>query len=91
MTARRANAEPGGASPWRSRIVGHGKEQPDALVANPGNWRVHPKRQQAALAEVLDRVGWVQEVIVNRRTGRLVDGHLRVELALARGDRRIPV
>jgi len=28
---------------WRSRIVGEGEEAPDQLLANPDNWRVHPK------------------------------------------------
>lgn len=79
------------ADQWQSRIVGTGEEQPDQLLANPMNWRVHPKRQQDALGAVLDRVGWVQQVIVNRTTGHLVDGHLRVALALSRREERIPV
>jgi len=49
-------------------------------------WRIHPKAQQDALAEVLDRVGWVQNVIESARTGYLLDGHARVALALRRGD-----
>ena len=36
--------------PWKSRIVGSGEEAPDQLLANPSNWRVHPKAQRAALA-----------------------------------------
>ena len=35
-----------------------------------------------------DAVGWVQQVLVNRRTGFVVDGHARVALALSRGERR---
>ena len=66
------------AVPWRSRIVGAGEEAPDALIANERNWRTHPKAQREALAGVLDEVGYVATVLVNRRTGRLVDGHLRV-------------
>jgi hypothetical protein len=62
---------------WRSRIVGHGEEAPDQLLANPANWRIHPKPQQDALAGVLDQIGWVQDVIVNRATGHVIDGHLR--------------
>ncbi len=54
---------------WRSRIVGHAEVPPTELTANPRNWRKHPKAQQDALADVLDRVGWVQDVIVNQRTG----------------------
>ncbi len=42
---------------WRNRIVGTGEEAPDQLLANPGNWRVHPKTQQDALAGTLDEVG----------------------------------
>lgn len=75
----------------RSRIVGHGEEAPDQLLANPSNWRIHPKAQQDALAGVLGEVGWVQSVIVNRTTGNLVDGHLRVSLALREGTPTIPV
>jgi hypothetical protein len=76
---------------WRNRIVGEGEEAPQALVANPHNWRAHPKHQQAALAGVLSEVGWVQRVIVNRRTGHIIDGHLRVSLALSRHEPAVPV
>jgi DNA modification methylase len=40
---------------------------------------------------VLDEVGWVQDVVVNRRSGYVVDGHLRVALAVSRGEPSIPV
>jgi len=76
---------------WRNRIVGHGEEAPDQLLANPRNWRIHPKAQQDALAGLLDKVGWVQDVIVNQRTGHVIDGHLRVSLAISREEASIPV
>ena len=76
---------------WQSRIVGHGQEDPATLVPNELNWRRHPARQRKALTEVMDRVGWVQDIIVNRRSGRLVDGHLRLTLALERGEPAVPV
>jgi len=76
---------------WRSRIVERGEASPTALVANPRNWRGHPPAQQAALAGLLDQVGWVQDVVVNKRSGHLVDGHLRVELARSRGETSVPV
>jgi hypothetical protein len=38
---------------WRSRIVGHGDEDPEQLLANPRNWRIHAKNQQDALIGVL--------------------------------------
>lgn len=76
---------------WRNRIIGHGEEAPDQLLANPKNWRVHPKAQQDALAGVLNDVGWVQPVLVNKQTGFVVDGHLRVAMAISHGDKAIPV
>lgn len=76
---------------WRNRIVGHGEEAPDQLLANALNWRIHPKAQQEALSGVLDEVGWVQDIIVNRRTGNVVDGHLRASLAIGRGEQSVPV
>ena len=76
---------------WRNRITGHGEAAPDQLLANPRNWRIHPKAQQNALAAVLDQVGWVQDVIVNQRTGHVVDGHARIALAISREEPLIPV
>lgn len=76
---------------WRNRIVGSGAEAPDQLLANPMNARIHPAYQQDALADVLDEVGWVQDVIVNQQTGHIIDGHLRVTLALRRGEPSVPV
>lgn len=76
---------------WRNRIVGHGEEAPDQLLANPRNWRIHPRQQQAALEGVLDDVGWVQDIIVNKQTGHVVDGHLRIQLALRREEPTVPV
>lgn len=75
----------------RNRIIGEGDEDPAQLLANPLNWRAHPTRQREALEGVLKEVGWVQRVIVNRRTGHVVDGHLRVEVALKRAEPSVPV
>lgn len=79
------------AQAWQNRIIGEGVEAPDQLLANPANWRIHPKHQQDALTAVLDRVGWVQRVIVNQQTGHIVDGHLRVSLAISRNEPNVPV
>jgi hypothetical protein len=40
---------------------------------------------------VLNEVGWIQRVIVNQRTGNMIDGHLRVERALAQKEKSVPV
>jgi hypothetical protein len=89
MGKRNKPAQPPAAI--RSRIVGEGMEAPDQLLANPQNWRRHPKEQLDALEGLLSEVGWVQRVIVNRTTGHLVDGHARVELALRRDEPQVPV
>lgn len=89
MTARTAVAAP--AAGWRNRITGAGEEAPDQLLANPANWRIHSKAQQDALAGALDQVGWVQQVLINRRSGFVVDGHARVALALSRCEPAVPV
>jgi hypothetical protein len=84
-------AKPEPKAKWRNRIVGHGEVDPNDLVANPRNWRIHPQAQQEALEGVLEDVGWVDTVLVNQRTGFVVDGHLRVQLALRRDEQKVPV
>jgi hypothetical protein len=71
---------------WRNRIIGSGEMRAGEFLANPRNWRIHPKPQQEAMTGVLNEVGWIQEVIVNQQTGNLIDGHLRVTLALRAGE-----
>ena len=87
---------------WRNRIVGYDVKPASWFIANEHNWRIHPKDQQEGMRGALDSVGWVQDVIVNLRTSEewgadqnvqtLVDGHLRVTLALRAGeDTPVPV
>ena len=85
MSAERA------ATGWRNRITGHAEVAPTDLVPNGANWRSHPREQQRALTAAVGEVGWVAQVLVNRTTGRIVDGHLRVELALERKEPTVPV
>lgn len=82
---RKPAADPEPPAVWRNRIVGHGEADPDELLPNPLNWRTHPALQRASLAGVLYEVGWVQQVVVNRTTGHLIDGHLRVDMARGKG------
>ena len=76
---------------WNNRIVGYGTESPDQLMANPRNHRIHPKRQQDALGGSLETLGYISPVIVNKTTGNMVDGHLRVVMALREDQPEIPV
>jgi hypothetical protein len=90
-TVEEPEVEPEAAATWESRIVGHDDVPPEQIVGNPNNWRLHPQHQSEAVKEAMDRVGWVRPVIVNRRSGNLVDGHLRVAIAIERGEATVPV
>ena len=90
------------AAPWGNRIVRHGTAKASELLANERNWRIHGRDQQAAMGTVLHDIGFVQNVIVNLRSDEswgqsqgvetLLDGHMRVSLALSRDDEtEIPV
>lgn len=83
------NKQPRPPDQWRNRIVGHGEMTADEFAANPRNPRIHGDTQRAAVSSLLDDVGWVAPLVVNRTTGLLLDGHMRVEEAAARGP--IPV
>lgn len=54
---------------WKNRIVEQRSMPVGELVANPQNWRKHPKAQHAALAGLLSEVGVVQGVVFNRQGG----------------------
>jgi hypothetical protein len=62
---------------WKNRIVGHGKVAVADLLFNPANWRIHPEEQQAFLRASLEQVGFVRSIMINQRTGNMVDGHAR--------------
>jgi len=64
---------------------------PKTLTPNPSNWRVHPPAQREALAGVLEEVGWAGALLWNERTERLVDGHLRLDVALRENRDAVPV
>lgn len=71
---------------WQNRIIGHGVLPANQFAHNPSNPRKHPDKQRKALKGSLDTLGWIAPVIVNARTGYLIDGHERVWQALAQGE-----
>ena len=85
--ARKAEQNPG----WRNRIVGEANVDPSTLIPHSSNWRIHGSLQSDALAGVLNEVGWVQRILVNKASGLVVDGHLRLKLALDRHEATVPV
>lgn len=76
---------------WKNRIVDEGLEAPDQLLANPLNWRIHPYEQQELMKSALDTIGWIQRITVNRNTGCVVDGHMRVGIAISESEEYVPV
>lgn len=56
---------------------------PASLADHPRNWKTHPPDQLGALAGVIADVGQVVPLIANVRTGNILDGHGRKQLAIA--------
>jgi hypothetical protein len=71
---------------WKNRMVGEGERPAKEFILNALNWRTHPDLQREAINAILGEIGWVQRVLVNRTTGNVLDGHLRVEEALKQGE-----
>lgn len=75
---------------YRNRIIGIGEERASQLLANPFNFRIHPLAQQKIMEGILEEIGYIQSVLVNKPTGHVIDGHMRVALAL-QSDGIVPV
>jgi hypothetical protein len=63
----------------QNRIIGLEYMPANQLLANPLNARRHPAKQREALRGSLETLGYYDAVIMNQRTGYLIDGHARVE------------
>lgn len=74
----------------RNRIIGSGMISPKKLMENPDNWRGHPLKQEQVVEGALEEVGWVRGILINKRTGNMVDGHLRAKIAKKRGEKLVP-
>lgn len=71
-------------------IVSTSEEEPETLLNHPANYKKHTEDQAEAMTAILADVGFVSEVLVNKRTMRILDGHMRVEIAKINGT-KIPV
>lgn len=85
---------------WKNRIIGYAEVDPNTLLANPDNWRTHPMFQREVVGDGLKNIGWLQDIIVNVRGEEwppddrvqiVVDGHLRIVLALDGNQPKVPV
>jgi hypothetical protein len=61
------------------------------IVPNPKNPNKHPKEQIERLSRLIDFQGFRQPLIISNRSGFLVAGHGRLEMALYKGITELPV
>jgi len=76
---------------WKNRIIGSGDIDPEMALLNPDNWRIHPDHQKRVMVGALEEIGWIQQIVINKTNGRIIDGHLRVMLAKQEGVKTVPV
>ena len=74
---------------WANRIRSYGERPAHSFLAHEKNARRHPSKQREALRGSLNTVGWVAPVIVSAKSGKILDGHARVEEALARDKNQV--
>lgn len=68
-----------------------GEVDPNLLPPNPKNWRIHSQRQRSTYKAFKEKYGWLGMCIFNLASGKLLDGHLRVEEALKADEVKVPV
>lgn len=76
---------------WRLRVTRHELLDPRSLIEHPDNWRAHPDAQKDVMIGAIREIGFVGEVYVSELSGRILDGHMRVALAIKEGQHEIPV
>lgn len=79
-------AKRGKSDIWQNRIIEHGTAPANQFLAHELNARRHPGHQRDALRGSLNEVGWVAPVIVSAKTGKILDGHARIEEALSKNE-----
>lgn len=77
------------APQWKNRITRYGEQPADQFLANGLNPRRHPPEQRDALRGSFDALGIIAPILVNARTGFMIDGHARVEECLSRNDQML--
>jgi len=63
---------------------------PKTIRLNSKNWRIHPRRQRQAYNAFKKEIGWAGAILINEKTGNLLDGHMRVDEAVKNGESQIP-
>ena len=76
---------------WKKLALRLREVDPRSLTANPKNWRVHSPAQRAALRGSINELGYGDPVELMDGTDLILDGHLRVDLAIEEGQETISV
>lgn len=63
----------------------------EKLVPHPRNNNRHPEDQIARLAKIIQNTAWRNPIIVSRKSGYIVVGHARLEVAKKLGVEMVPV
>jgi len=81
----------GGTTAWPILCTGHDSRHPMSLVPNPRDPVGHGPDDMDLIDANPMEFGWIQPVIVNLTTTHVIDGHSRVRLAIAHGQKLVPV
>ena len=76
---------------WESKVVRHADVAPGELLNHPDNVTIHTAEQQEDMMRMFRKIGWAASVLVSVTTGRIIDGHMRVAVALTNGEPTVPV
>lgn len=76
---------------WKKLAVRMREVDPRTLTANPKNWRIHGAAQREALRGSIHELGYGDPVELMDGTDLILDGHLRVDLAIQEGQETITV
>lgn len=89
----RSDARPvaAGSTAWRQRVTRRAQVDPRSLLAHPDNYKAHPDQQKQAISSAIDEIGFLGAILVSERSGRILDGHMRVAEAIRTGQPVLPV
>jgi len=76
---------------WKKLAVRMRDVDPRSLTTNPKNWRTHGAAQREALRGSIHELGYGDPVELMDGTDLILDGHLRVDLAIQEGQETITV
>jgi len=83
--------EPAVPDQWKIRIKRTADVDPRTIAAHPLNHRIHSEYQKRAMTGAFQQLGWTEYLIINEVTGRLLNGHMRVALAIRDKQKTVPV